>query len=86
MEKRFFQYILRIFSAIYNPKVFIFFIFFYYVITIVEAVTFWRSISSQKLCDMISDDDPELILTFKLFKYCRYKREKLYQNMVLIAV
>ena len=42
MKERFFQYILRIFSAIYNPNVFIFFIFFYYVITIVEAVTFWR--------------------------------------------
>ena len=37
MKERFFQYILRIFSAIYNSKVFIFFSFFYYVITIVEV-------------------------------------------------
>ena len=45
MEERFFKYILRIFSAIYNPKVFIFLIFFYYVITIVEALSHsdvWR--------------------------------------------
>ena len=38
-KERFFQYILRIFRAIYNPKVFIFFSYFYYVITIVEIVT-----------------------------------------------
>ena len=43
MKERFFQYILRIFSAIYNPKVFIFFRFFYCVITIVEVVTFRRT-------------------------------------------
>ena len=42
MKERFFQYILRIFSDIYNSKVFIFFIFFYYVTIIVEVVTFWR--------------------------------------------
>ena len=40
MKERIVQYILRIFSAIYNPKVFIFFSVFYYVINIVEVLTY----------------------------------------------